>query len=339
MILAGDVGGTNTRLALFELDEFKSDEKVGHPIVEESFPSRDHVDLGMIIQKFRVTYPLPITQACFGVAGPVKHGRCEATNLPWIVDAQALASELELTQVGLINDLEANAIGIVALKPTDFIALNLGEPDINGNAALISAGTGLGEAGLFWDGLRHRPIASEGGHADFSPRNELEMDLLRYLLAQFGRVSWERVLSGPGLYNLYKFFRDTGRATEPDWLREKLQYQDPPSTIAASAGQSTLCALALDLFISLYGAEAGNLALKMKATGGLFLGGGIAPKLVHQLQNSTQFVDIFMNAFTDKGRLRSLLEAIPVQVILNDKTALLGAAAWANQQNLPPPDS
>jgi glucokinase len=165
------------------------------------------------------------------------------------------------------------------------------------------------------------------------------MDLLRYLLAQFDRVSWERVISGSGLYNLYKFFRDTGQATEPDWLKEKLRYQDPPSTIAASAGRSTLCALALDLFISLYGAEAGNLALKMKATGGLFLGGGIAPKLVHQLQNSTQFVDTFMDAFTDKGRLRSLLKAIPVQVILNDKTALLDAAVQASQQNLPFPDS
>jgi glucokinase len=334
MILAGDIGGTNTRLALFELNG-----NVFDPIAEENFSSRDHADLDVIIKKFRATYPLPIAQACFGVAGPVKHGRCEATNLPWAVDAQILAPELGLTRMGLINDLEANAIGIAALKPADFIALNLGAPDAEGNAALISAGTGLGEAGLFWDGLRYHPIASEGGHADFSPRNELEMDLLRYLLAQFNRVSWERVLSGPGLYNLYKFFRDTGQATEPDWLKEKLRYQDPPSTIAALAGRSTLCALALDLFISLYGAEAGNLALKMKATGGLFLGGGIAPKLIHQLQNSTQFVDTFMAAFTDKGRLRSLLEEIPVQVILNDKTALLGTAVWAGQQNLPFPDS
>jgi glucokinase len=329
MILAGDIGGTNTRLAWFELQE-----KSLIPIVEETFSSRDHANLNQIVKKFQENYPMPVTQACFGVAGPVKQRRCEATNLPWIVDAQILASELGLAAIGLINDLEANAHGIAMLKPTDFITLNLGEVDPHGNAALISAGTGLGEAGLFWNGLHHQPIASEGGHADFSPRNELEMDLLRYLLIQFERVSWERVLSGPGLYHLYQFFRDTGRAAEPAWLTEELRHQDPPSAItqAALARRSTLCELALDLFISLYGAEAGNLALKMKATGGLFIGGGIAPRLIEPLKNSSTFMD----AFTAKGRLRSLLEIIPVQVILNDKTALLGAAVWASQHPVKP---
>jgi glucokinase len=322
MILAGDIGGTNTRLALFERQA-----KTLTPVVEATFASGEHENLETIVTTFQSTHTQSITQACFGVAGPVKHGRCEATNLPWIVDAQVLANGLRLPTVGLMNDLEANVYGIAVLQPTDFVALHPGEPDADGNAALIAAGTGLGEAGLYWDGQRYHPIASEGGHADFAPSNELEIDLLRYLLAQFDRVSWERVLSGPGLYNLYKFFRDTSRATEPVWLTEALQHQNPPSVIAqaALAGKSTLCELALDLFISLYGAEAGNLALKMKATGGLFVGGGIAPKVVERMKGSTTF----MAAFLAKGRMRSLLEAMPVKVILNDKTALLGAAAWA----------
>jgi glucokinase len=326
MILAGDIGGTNTRLALFEQ---QGQSLVS--VVEETFPSRAHANLETIVSTFRATHPQPIMQACFGVAGPVKQGRCEATNLPWIVDAQVLARELDLTTVGLINDLEANALGITLLKPTDLVTLNPGDETAGGNAALISAGTGLGEAGMYWDGQDYRAIASEGGHSDFAPKNELEMDLLRYLLTQFERVSWERVLSGPGLYHLYTFFRDTGRATEPDWLAAELQHQDPPSVITrtALAGTSVLCELALDLFISLYGAEAGNLALNMKATGGLFVGGGIAPKLIEKLKGSTTF----MEAFTAKGRLRSLLEAIPVQVILNDKTALMGAALWATNQS------
>jgi glucokinase len=325
MILAGDIGGTNTRLAVFELQG-----SVLAPIWENTFASREHADLETIVRKFRSTHVQKITQACFGVAGPVKYGRCEATNLPWVVDAQILASALGLATVGLINDLEANALGIAVLKPSDFAILNPGELNAVGNAALISAGTGLGEAGLFWDGQQYRPIASEGGHTDFAPTNELEISLLSYLLTQFERVSWERVLSGPGLYNLYKFFRDTGRAEEPAWLAEELQHQDPPSVItqAALAGKSTLCELALDLFISLYGAEAGNLALTMKATGGLFVGGGIAPRLVEKLNGSTTFMD----AFKAKGRMRSLLEAIPVRVILNDKTALLGAAFWSAHQ-------
>ncbi len=326
MILAGDIGGTNTRLALFELNGGAL-----APIESATFPSGDYLNLEAIVSKFRSTHPQPITHACFGIAGPVKHGRCEATNLPWVVDAQILASSLSLATVGLINDLEANALGIAVLKPTDFVTLNPGDPKAEGNAALISAGTGLGEAGLYWDGREYRAIASEGGHSDFAPRDELEIDLLRYLMAQFGRVSWERVLSGPGLYNIYKFLRDTGRGTEPDWLAAEIQHQDPPSVItqAALARQSTLCELALDLFISIYGAEAGNLALTMKATGGVFIGGGIAPRIIDHISSSTTFMD----AFTAKGRLASLLKAMPVRVIMYDKTALLGAAVAASKSN------
>jgi glucokinase len=322
MIFAGDIGGTNTRLALFEWRE-----EALHSVVEETFASQDYPNLEAIVGKFRAAHTDRITHSCFGVAGPVKHGRCEATNLPWVVDAQMLACGLGLSHIGLINDLEANAQGIATLKATDFVTLNPGESDAEGHAALISAGTGLGEAGLYWDGHRYRPIASEGGHADFAPSNELEIELLRYLLMQFERVSWERVLSGSGIYYLYKFYRDTGRAAEPEWLTEELRHHNPPSVITQSAlaGTSTLCELALDLFISLYGAEAGNLALKMKATGGVFIGGGIAPRLVEKLKGS----NTFMHAFTSKGRMRSLLQAMPVQVILNDRTALWGAALCA----------
>jgi glucokinase len=330
MILAGDIGGTNTRLALFEPHGGTLD-----PSESAIFPSGDYPNLEAIVSTFRTVHPQPITHACFGIAGPVKHGRCEATNLPWVVDARVLATTLDLPTVGLINDLEANAQGIAVLKPTDFLTLNAGEPNADGNAALISAGTGLGEAGLYWDGREYRSIASEGGHGDFAPRTELEIDLLRYLMARFGRVSWERVLSGPGLYNIYKFLRDTGRGTEPDWLSTEIQHQNPPSVIAqaALAKKSTLCELTLDLFIAIYGAEAGNLALTMKATGGVFLGGGIAPKIIDRINDSTTFMD----AFIAKGRMTSFLKAMPVRIILNDKTALLGAAIAAKSQCKYPP--
>jgi glucokinase len=321
MILAGDIGGTNTRLAIF-------DDKGGRltPMAEAIFPSREHPSLEAVLRKFRAAHPLPVDRACVGVAGPVRQGRSDATNLPWVVDAHQVATELGLGSVGLINDLEANAYGIAALEPKDFVTLNAGAPDAEGNQAIISAGTGLGEAGLYWDGKMHQPFATEGGHADFSPRSRLEIDLLDYLLKQFQRVSYERVVSGPGLLNIYGFLRDTGRGEEPAWLAEQMRQQDPGAVIsqAAMSGKSELCVQALDLFVSLYGAEAGNLALKVLATGGVYLGGGIAPKILNKLKDP-----IFLNAFTAKGRLKPLLQATPVRVILNDKTALLGAARCA----------
>jgi len=321
MILAGDVGGTNTRLAVF-------DDTGGRlaPAAEATFPSREHGSLEAVLQKFNAAHPLSIDRACFGVAGPVRNGRCDATNLAWVVDARLVARELRLQAVGLINDLEANAWGIGVLEPDDLALLNPGAPDAEGNQAIISAGTGLGEAGLTWDGKQHRPFATEGGHSDFAPRNHLEMELLDYLLKQFQRVSYERVVSGPGLLNIYRFLRDTGRGEETAWLAERMRDQDPGAVISQAAleGKSDLCVQALDLFVSLYGAEAGNLALKVLATGGVFLGGGIAPKIIRKLQDP-----IFLTAFTAKGRMKPLLQAIPVRVILNDKTALLGAAHFA----------
>ncbi len=321
MILAGDVGGTNTRLAFVKASGGRLT-----VVVEDVFPSREHANLEAVLRKFMSSHRLPVEQACFGVAGPVRHGRCDATNLPWVVDARQLARELGLEAVGLINDLEANAYGIAALEPKDFVVLNAGAPDAEGNAAIIAAGTGLGEAGLYWNGRHHRPFATEGGHATFAPRTPVEMDLLRHLLREFEHVSYERVVSGPGLLNIYRFLRDTGRAEEPAWLADTLSQRDPSAAIAHAAleGTSALCVQALDLFMSLYGAEAGNLALKAMATGGVFVGGGIAPKIIQQLKDST-----FMAAFTAKGRMRPLLEAMPVRIILNEKTALLGAARRA----------
>jgi len=321
MILAGDIGGTNTRLAF-------ADEKAGCRtlVAEATFSSREHASLESVLRKFLSAHPIPITRAAFGIAGPVRHGRCDATNLPWVVDSHLVAGEIGLERVGLINDLEANAYGVAALQREDFVLLNEGAVNAEGNAAIISAGTGLGQAVLYWDGRQHHPFATEGGHADFAPRNHLEMALLEYLMKQFQRVSYERVVSGPGLLSIYRFLRDTGRGEEPQWLAERMREQDPSAIISQSAlrGESELCAQALDLFVTLYGAEAGNLALKVMATGGVYLGGGIAPKIVEELK-----APAFLNAFTSKGRMRPLLEAMPVRVILNQKTALLGAARFA----------
>jgi glucokinase len=321
MILAGDIGGTNSRLVYCEIVQGRV-----QPIVEETFPSRGSASLGDIVHTFVSKHSLRVTHACFGIAGPIRHGRSEAINLAWVVDAEQLAQQFRLARVWLINDLEANAYGVAALAPEDFVVLNEGTPDAEGNAAVIAAGTGLGEAGLYWDGKQHWPFASEGGHASFAPDDALQVELLQYLKQQFTHVSWERVLSGPGLYNIYTFLRDTQRGIEQAWLTEELRQVDPPAAIAgaALAGTCDLCVQALDLCVALYGAEAGNLALKVMATGGVFVGGGIAPKIVAKLKEST-----FMRAFCAKGRLQPVLAAIPVRVIMNDKTALYGAARCA----------
>ncbi|HSB71071.1 MAG TPA: glucokinase [Candidatus Methylomirabilis sp.] len=321
MILAGDIGGTNTRLAFAMVDGERL------KLVEEAtFASREHAALGAVLERFLSSRHAPVERACFGVAGPVRHGRCEATNLPWVVDARDVARQLGFPQVGLINDLEASAHGIALLEAKDFCVLNEGAQDAPGNAAIIAAGTGLGEAGLLWDGARLRPFATEGGHASFAPRTPLEIGLLRYLLPQFQHVSFERVLSGPGLLNIYRFLRDTGPGDEPAWLAEEMGRRDPAAVIAETAlqGRNGLCNQALELFVGIYGAEAGNLALKVMATGGVLVGGGIAPKILPKLRERT-----FLDAFSGKGRMKSLLLRMPVRVILNEKTALLGAARFA----------
>lgn len=321
MILAGDIGGTNTRLAVAEAKN-----EGLHLIAEKTFPSREQTSLEAALVKFLSLHPYDITGASFGIAGPVWNGRCEATNLPWVVNSTTVAKQLRLERVGLMNDLVANAHGIAALQSGDFVILNRGARNAKGNRAIISAGTGTGEAGMYWDGTVHRPFASEGGHADFAPRNHLEMELLDRLMTRYQRVSYERVLSGPGLVNVYKFLRDTGKGEEPPWLAEQIHHSDPAPLISQLAleGKSPLCIQALELFVSLYGAEAGNLALKVMATGGVYIGGGIAPKIISKLREP-----VFMNAFSAKGRLKPLLQDIPVRVIMNPKTALLGAARHA----------
>lgn len=321
MILAGDIGGTHARLAYFQSQN-------GHLTVaaEGVFPSREHSGLDEIVTQFVKSQSQPPDIACFGVAGPVRNGKVETSNLPWTVEAECLASELHLSSALLINDLEANAWGIASLEEKDLVPLNRVKGIPTGNQAVISAGTGLGEAGLYWDGKSYDIFASEGGHADFAPRTELEIDLLRYLSARFGHVSYERIVSGPGLVNVYHFLRDTHRGEEPAWLMEDIARGDAAAAVsrAALGGKSPLAEHALDLWISIYGAEAGNLALKLMATGGVYLGGGIAPKVVAKLAGP-----LFMQAFLSKGRLQPLLEAIPVRVITNDKIALFGAARYA----------
>jgi glucokinase len=325
MILTGDIGATNTRLA-FVANEGGRLSIVHH----DTYPSADYHSLEQILQAFiAAQHEAPISYACFGVPGPVKNGRCETTNLPWVVDAHSLAQQLHIDAVTVINDLEATAYGVTLLPSSDLVTLHAGAADAVGNAAVIAAGTGLGEAGLFWDGRDYQPFASEGGHTDFAPRDELEIELLRYLITRFGHVSYERLLSGPGLYNIYQFLRDTGRETEPDWLAEELSTQPAPQVISQAAleGRSALCGHALHLFTSIYGAEAGNLALKVMATGGIFLAGGIAPSILPALQ-----APAFLTAFFAKGRMRPVLEAIPVRVVCNEQVALFGAARCALRQ-------
>ena len=320
-VLAGDIGGTTTRLAYLDFDNGKPALKV-----EKHYPSREAGGLPEIVGRFIEEHGKSADHACFAVAGWVQNGRVRAPNLPWTADAAEVARELSLSKVQLINDLHANAMGIAVLQPSELSVLSEGKPDPTGTVALVSAGTGLGEAAAIWDGQMHRPLASEGGHADFAPRNELEAELMLYLRSVHGRVSIERVLSGPGLCNIYQFMRDIKKRAEVPSVVEEMRESDPAAVItrAALSGDSTLCSEVLDMFVSFFGAEAGNAALRYLAAGGVYLGGGIAPKIIERLKGSG-----FMLSFLNKGRLSPLLETIPVRVILNDGTALLGAGRVA----------
>jgi glucokinase len=320
MILAGDIGGTNARLAYFQPQN-------GHlrMISERVFPSREYGELGEIVSKFLQGSSNRPEIACFGIAGPVRNGRVETSNLPWVIEQSRLARQIQLPATLLINDLEANAWGIGMLGPQDLVALSQVRPTV-GNQAVIAPGTGLGEAGLIWNGSQHQVFASEGGHTDFGPRGELQVELLHFLASRYDHVSYERVLSGPGLVNVYEFLREKAYADEPAGFAAQLGQGDAAAAIsrAALSGVNRLAEQALDLWISVYGAEAGNLALKTMAIGGIFLGGGISPKILPKLTGP-----LFMQAFLEKGRLRPLLESIPVHVVINDKAGLLGAARCA----------
>ncbi|MGC1878228.1 MAG: glucokinase [Rhabdochlamydiaceae bacterium] len=322
MILAGDVGGTKVRLALFE-------EKGIDFVDEQKFISREFPDFASLLNSFLSQKKgEKITCASFGIAGPVHDRKCQATNLPWVISADALEKELQIPEVHLINDLEANAWGIRCLSEREFFTINVGE-EVKGNQAIISAGTGLGEAGLYWDGQSHQPFATEGGHSDFAPVNEEQIDLLRYLKLQYGHISYERILSGSGLYSLYRFLIDTQRESEIFCITSLFGQKEPQRVITENGvnGQCPACARACRLFISIYGSEAGNLALKFLSVGGVFLGGGIAPHLLNFFKEGK-----FIQSFSDKGRFSSLLMKIPIKVVLNEKTALIGAARYAQEK-------
>ncbi|NIO09330.1 MAG: glucokinase [Deltaproteobacteria bacterium] len=323
MILAGDVGGTKTLIGLFEKEGTQL-----RSLGMETYPSEDFGALEEILRKFLSRNNRPALQtACFGVAGPVVAGHSKTTNLPWELDESILEAELQVSRVKLLNDLEAAAYAMPHLPQSELACLQQGLKR-EGNIAVIAAGTGLGEAGLYWDGKNHHAIASEGGHADFAPRNDLEMELLKYLVPKFGgHVSYERVLSGDGLYNIYQFLRDSGHSKEPAWLAQRLaESGDPPAVVseAGLSGRAQICSEALNLFSSIYGAEAGNLVLKFLAVGGLYVAGGIAPKILPTLQNGR-----FIKGFTDKGRFSELMTNTEVQIALNPRAPLLGAAQFA----------
>jgi len=324
MIIAGDIGGTKTNVALFEA----RGRHLGRIVVQQSFPSGGYDSLEAILADFvRTQRPDSITGACFGVAGPVVRGRVEATNLAWKVSDESLARSLKLRHVELINDLEATAFGIGELSPEQLYTLNEGEPDPAGHRALIAAGTGLGMAGIFNDGGRFIPMPSEGGHMDFAPRNEREFELLLYLREKVGgRISYERVMSGLGIFNIYSFLRDRGYGEEPAWLAEEIATGDPTAAISRAGleGRCDLAVTTLQMFVEAYGAMAGNLALLLKSTGGLYVGGGIAPKILDKLRDGT-----FMRNYGDKGRMSGLVMSVPVRVILDDLTALYGAGRRA----------
>jgi len=326
MILAGDVGGTKTVLGLFE-DSGSSLALV----CEQRYENTDFDNFADVVDSFLTLAGRPsIDAGAFGVAGAVIDGSVQMLNLSWRVEAAALERRFAIRRVRLLNDLEAAAYGMLHLAPAELRELSPeSTPRRRGNVGMLAAGTGLGEAFLCWDGSQYHPLASEGGHSTFAPTNDVEMELLGYLRRSLGaHVSYERILSGPGLVNLHSFLRDTGKEEEPPRLTERLATGDQGATISACglAGDFAICVRALDLFVSIYGAEAGNVALKGLTLGGIYVGGGIAPKILPKLTDGT-----FMSSFLAKGRRGELLGQIPVKVALNTKAPQIGAAHFARR--------
>lgn len=321
-LISGDIGGTKTRLALVDVEGSRVT-----LIHEQTYSSRQFTDFADILADFASQVSLP-EAAAFGIAGQI-HGRmARTTNLDWVIDAAALEARFGFRHISLLNDLEATAWGIAAFGEKDFVTLHAGEPGAQGNRAVIAAGTGLGEAGLYWDGQRHCPYATEGGHVSFSPASPDEFALLNYLQPRYGHVSWERIVSGMGIVNLHDFLRQYRRTPAPRWLEDEISAGDGAAAIsgAALSQRDPVCVETMQCFVRLYGSEAGNLALKSMSRGGLFVGGGIAPKILPLFQSGE-----FIAAFLNKGRMRPLLERMPVKVILNDRTALFGPALYASK--------
>jgi glucokinase len=333
MLLAGDIGGTKTNLALYA-----SKEDLRTPIREAKFPSARYATLAALVHDFLVQVDLPsdtkIERAVFGVAGPVVEGKAKITNLPWRMEEQQLQQALNIASVSLLNDLAATAQAIPLLKANDLLTLNEGKPEKHGTIGVIAPGTGLGEAMLTWDGAHYRVHPSEGGHSDFAPTNAFEVGLLVYMLEHMPHVSYEHVCSGIGLPNIYAYLKESGMFKEPDWLTEEMVKAADKSPVIVNTAMVTdetdaedrmaaICEATVNAFVSILGAEAGNLALKTLANGGVYIGGGIPPRILPFLQKGD-----FFRAFTNKGRFSDMLSALPVHVILNPKIALIGAAAF-----------
>jgi glucokinase len=326
-ILGGDIGGTKTNLGLFIAGKRRPVLKV-----METYASQEAPNLESVIGRFLKRHDVSISSACFGIAGPVKSGRCRTTNLPWVVSERKIKNRFGWDRVTLVNDLTATAYAVPLLTKRDLFPLNQARTARGENIGLIAPGTGLGEALLIWRDDQYVPVPSEGGHSDFAPTNEAEIHLWQYLHQRVGHVSVERVLSGPGLFIIYCWLKYTGQGAEPTWLAQRMDEGDPSKIIseAAMVEKQLLCVKALDLFVSIFGSAAGNLALTGLTRGGVYLGGGIAPKILPKLREG-----IFMKAFMDKGRFTDLLSQIPVLVILNDRAALLGAAVCASTSTTP----
>jgi glucokinase len=317
-VLAGDIGGTKTSLGLFSPGERR-------PALEvmKSYPSREAYGLEELVATFLAEHPCSISRACFGIAGPVIRGVTKTTNLPWVASEEEIKKRFGWDKVWLINDLSATALAVPVLEPSEVRELNAGAPEVEGAIGLVAPGTGLGMALMVVVSGRYYPIPSEGGHVEFAPTSDLQMELLRYLLSRMPHVSVERLASGPGLFTIYSWLRDHRAHAEPRWLTERLNAEDPSKVVSAAGllQEDPVCAEALDLFISIIGAAAGNLALSGMTTGGMYLGGGVCPKILPRLEQGT-----FMKAFVAKGRFQGLLSSMPVRVILNEQAALLGAA-------------
>ncbi len=330
MLLTGDIGGTKTVLAVFSLEQGARE-----PLAEATFASSQYASLEKILHEFRSSIDLPIDRACFGVAGPVADGQSRITNLPWVISTSRLRAALNTQAVALLNDLQAIAYAVPHLGAEEVRTLHPGNPQPGGNIAVIAPGTGLGEAYLTWDGTRYHAYPSEGGHADFGPTNALEVELLRYYLQRMDHVSYERFCSGLGLPNIYNFLVNTGYASEPEWLAAELRETRDPTPVIAKAAlrndpPSELCVTTLEMFVSILGAETGNLALKVLSRGGVYLGGGIPPRILPALEYQH-----FLESFLRKGRMSEQLIRMPVHVILNPKTALLGAAYYGLEELTP----
>lgn len=321
-VLAADIGGTKTNIGWYISEDGKMNLQK-----ESTYPSTEYASFSEIISEFLKTYKLDLPDVLsIGVAGPVVEGKCITTNLPWSLDVQLLKKELKIDRIEMINDLEATAYGLAEVNDEFLATIHVGNPNINGNVAILAPGTGLGEAGLFWDGTALRPFATEGGHSEFSPRNKMEVDFYEYLNKIYGIVSWETVISGPGIVNIYRFLRDIKKHPEPAWLSQRFEEEKDAAAVISHSAMRELdptCTLAMQMFVDFMAREATNLVLKLKAVGGLLLGGGIPPKIFNLLNK-----DKFQKNFITSDKMEHILKDIPIYLILNSKAPLIGAAYY-----------